>query len=137
MKFSIIIYAAPYSSQAATSAYHFANSVLVQGHEIYRLFFFSDGVYNANRLALPAQDEFNVQKAWEKLIDEHQLDSIVCVSSALRRGIVDAGESNRYELGAISLSDKSTLSGLGQLVDAGVNSDRVVNFGWQVERKHK
>tara|TARA_B100000959_G_C14940213_1_gene607472 strand:+ start:1007 stop:1315 length:309 start_codon:yes stop_codon:yes gene_type:complete len=102
---------------------------LAQGHEIYRLFFFNDGVYNANRLAVPAQDEFNVQQAWDNLIDEHQLDSVVCVSSALRRGIVDASESGRYALNAVSLSDKSSLSGLGQLVDAGVHSDRVINFG--------
>ena len=129
VKFSVIIYAAPYSSQAATSAYHFTRSVLAQGHEIYRLFFFNDGVYNANRLAVPAQDEFNVQQAWDNLIDEHQLDSVVCVSSALRRGIVDASESGRYALNAVSLSDKSSLSGLGQLVDAGVHSDRVINFG--------
>ena len=56
MKFSIVVYAAPYSAEAAATAFNFTRSVLEQGHDIYRLFFFGDGVHNASRLSVAAQD---------------------------------------------------------------------------------
>ena len=129
MKFSIVIYGAPYSSEAASSAYRFARAVIEQGHGIYRLFFMGDGVLNASRLPVSPQDEVNLQHSWDKLIREHKLDSVVCVSSALKRGIVDATESERYELDGVSAFESSDIAGLGQLVDASVVSDRVVSFG--------
>ncbi len=129
MKFSIVIYAAPYSSEAAFSAYRFTSAVLAQGHEIYRLFFMGDGVLNANRLAVTAQDEKNLQHSWDQLIKDHKLDSVVCVSSAIKRGIVDVVESERYELSAVSAFESSDIAGLGQLVDASAASDRLVSFG--------
>ncbi|MFK7863971.1 MAG: sulfurtransferase complex subunit TusD [Pseudohongiellaceae bacterium] len=129
MKFTLVIHSAPYSTQAAGSAFRFAKALLEQGHEIYRLFFFGDGVHNASRLTVVAQDETNWQQQWDSLIELQELDSVVCVSSAIKRGILDESESARYELDGISLRASSNISGLGQLVDATINSDRVVNFG--------
>lgn len=129
MKFTLVIHSAPYSTQAAASAYRFAKAVLEQGHEIYRLFFFGDGVHNASRLTVVSQDETNWQQQWDTLIELQKLDSVVCVSSAIKRGVLDASESARYEFDAVSLAANSSISGLGQLIDATINSDRVVNFG--------
>lgn len=129
MKFSVVIHAAPYSAQAAHSALRFSREVLAQGHEIYRLFFFGDGVHNASRLAVVPQDEASLQADWEDLITEHKLDSVVCVTSALRRGILNATEAKRHELDAVSIRHSSEIAGLGQLIDAVTHSDRVVNFG--------
>jgi len=129
MTFSIVVYAAPYSAEAAATAFNFTRSVLEQGHDIYRLFFFGDGVHNASRLSVVAQDENNLQQQWDQLIRDHGLDSVICVSSAVNRGIVDAQEAGRHELGAVSAYASSELAGLGQLIDATMNSDRVINFG--------
>jgi tRNA 2-thiouridine synthesizing protein D len=129
VKFSIVIYSAPYSSEAASSALRFARSLVDQGHELYRLFFFGDGVHNASRLTVVSQDEKNLQQQWKQLIQQHNIDSVVCVSSALRRGIVDQAEATRHELGQASADESSEVAGLGQLIDALMQSDRVVNFG--------
>ena len=129
MKFSLVIYSSPYSSQAGNSALEFAKAVLDSGHTIYRLFFLSDGVHNSSSLVVAAQDEIDIPKSWEALIEQHQLDSVVCVSSAIKRGIVNSHEASRYGLNAASLSDKHSIGGLGQLVDAISQSDRVINFG--------
>ncbi|MBT7227852.1 MAG: sulfurtransferase complex subunit TusD [Gammaproteobacteria bacterium] len=129
MKFSIVIYAAPYSSEAAHSALRFARSVIDQGHELYRLFFFGDGVHNASQLAVVAQDENNLQQQWNDLIEKHGIDSVICVSSALRRGVLNQTEANRHDLGTASAYTSSEVAGLGQLVDAAIHSDRLVNFG--------
>lgn len=129
MKFSVVIYAAPYSSEAANTALLFTRELIAQGHEVYRLFFFGDGVHNTNRLVVAPQDEPSIQLGWDNLITEHALDSVVCVSSALKRGIVDVTIAQRHELGATSMLASSEIAGLGQLIDAAVNSDRVVSFG--------
>ncbi|MEX0963040.1 MAG: sulfurtransferase complex subunit TusD [Pseudohongiellaceae bacterium] len=129
MKFSLVIYAAPYSTESASSALRFAKSVLEQGHELYRVFFFGDGVHNASRLAIVAQDELNLQRQWDELIVDHAIDSVVCVSSALRRGILDQAEADRHDLGQASAYESSEVAGLGQLIDAAIHSDRVINFG--------
>jgi tRNA 2-thiouridine synthesizing protein D len=129
VKFSIVIYAAPYSTESAATALRFAESLIQQGHELYRLFFFGDGVHNASKLTVVAQDEINLQLQWSKLIEEHDIDSVICVSSALRRGVLDQTEADRHELGTASAYESSDVAGLGQLIDASLHSDRVVNFG--------
>lgn len=129
MKFAIVVYSSPYTSEAARSALQFSRAVLCQGHEIYRLFFFGDGVHNANRLAVTAQDEENIQKAWDSLIRENDIDAVVCVTSALKRGILNATEAKRHEKDSSALLDSFEIAGLGQLVDATAKSDRIVNFG--------
>jgi tRNA 2-thiouridine synthesizing protein D len=129
VKFSIVIFAAPYSTESAATALRFAESLIQQGHELYRLFFFGDGVHNASKLTVVAQDEINLQLQWSKLIEEHDIDSVICVSSALRRGVLDQAEAQRHELGTASAYESSQVAGLGQLIDAALHSDRVVNFG--------
>lgn len=129
MKFSLAIYAAPYSSQGSNTAYRFARAAIAQGHEIYRLFFYSDGVHNASSLAAPPQDELQLPEQWQQLVKNHNIDAVVCVASALRRGILNAEEAQRYEKNANNLLDGFEISGLGQLVDAAVNSDQVITFG--------
>jgi len=129
MKFSVVVYAAPYSSEAASTALNFTRAVISQGHEIYRLFFFGDGVHNANAMAVVAQDEVNLQEQWDDLIKQHRLDSVVCVSSAVNRGILNQQEAKRHDGAAVTLNESSDISGLGQLVDAAIHSDRIINFG--------
>ncbi|MFT4862295.1 MAG: tRNA 2-thiouridine synthesizing protein D [Pseudohongiellaceae bacterium] len=129
MIFTIVVHSAPYSTQAPASAFRFAKAALLGGHSIYRLFFFGDGVHNGNRLTVTAQDDVNWQKQWDQLIGEHKLDAVVCVSSAIKRGILNEGESVRHELDAVSLTEQAQIAGLGQLVDAVLQSDKVINFG--------
>lgn len=129
MKFSIVIYSAPYSSESAATALRFAKSLIQQDHELYRLFFFGDGVHNTSKLTVVAQDELNLQQQWNELIQEHGIDSVICVSSALRRGVLNQTEADRHELSMASAFESSEVAGLGQLIDATLNSDRVINFG--------
>ena len=126
--FAVVIQGAPYSSQAAHSALLFCEAVLASGHRLQRLFFWQDGVHNASALCTPPQDERNLPRAWQQLIAAHGIDAVVCVASALRRGIVDAGEARRYELNASNLLPGFVLGGLGQLVDAHLQTDRLVTF---------
>ncbi len=118
MRISVLINEGPYTHQASDSAYQFAKSVLAKGHEIFRVFFYHDGVNNATRLTTPPQDDRNIVNRWSKLAEEHNLDMVVCVAAAQRRGIKDE-----------NLAPGFRISGLGQLVEAGIQADRLVTFG--------
>lgn len=130
MIFSLAIYSAPYSSQANDSAYRFATALLAQGHKLYRIFFYHDGVHAATSLSTPQQDEFNFTAAWQTLAHEHNVDLVVCIAAALKRGILNNQESLRYEKTAANLAQGFEISGLGQLIDAAVMSDRLITFGY-------
>jgi tRNA 2-thiouridine synthesizing protein D len=126
--FAIIVRAAPWQSQAALSAYRFACAALAEGHEIKRLFFHEDGVFNASASIVGAQDELQLPRAWQTLISEHQLDAVVCVASAHKRGVLDEQEATRHARGSGNLLPGFVISGLGQLVDATLDADRVLSF---------
>ena len=129
MKISLAIYGAPYSSQASESAYQYAAAALDGGHEIYRIFFYGDGVHNASDLACPPQDESHQPQRWQQLADKHNIDMVVCIAAALRRGLLNQQEAERHEKTQHNLGEGFELSGLGQLVDASVKSDRLITFG--------
>lgn len=129
MIFSIVVTGAPYSSQAADSALRYCKSLIKLEHQIHRVFFYADGVHNGSELAVPPQDETNIPQQWAQLAEEHSLDLVVCIAAAVRRGVLDENEANRYEKNSFNLTAPFALSGLGQLVEAGIVSDRVVTFG--------
>lgn len=129
MIFSLAVYAAPYSSQASDSAYRFALSLLENGHKLYRVFFYHDAVHTASSLITPPQDEMNLMHCWQTLASKHEIDLVVCIAAALKRGLLNQQESARYDKGAFNLAEGFEISGLGQLVDAAVISDRLITFG--------
>jgi len=129
MKFAIQVNEGPYQHQASDSAYFFTKSVLEKGHEVFRVFFYHDGVNNATRLTTPPQDDRHVVNRWADLAEKYDLDMDVCVAAAQRRGIVDDGEAQRNRKDATNINPRFRISGLGQLVEAAIQSDRLVVFG--------
>ena len=129
MKFGILVSEGPYSHQASDTAYQFVKAALDKGHEIFRVFFYHDGVNNATRLTVPPQDDRNIVKRWSELAALHQLDLVVCIAAAQRRGVMDATEARRNGKDADNLAPGFRISGLGQLIEAGIQADRLVVFG--------
>ncbi len=129
MNYSLLVTAAPESGHASLTAARFAETVLARGHRIHRVFFLGAGTLNGAAAAVPAQDETDVRQLWQTLAAAHGLDLVLCISSALREGILDATEANRHDKAAATAHPAFILSGLGQLVDAWMASDRVVTFG--------
>lgn len=129
MKFGIQVNEGPYNHQSSDSAYRFTKAALEKGHEIYRVFFYHDGVYNGSRLGVPPQDDRNITELWEALAEEYNLDLVVCVAAAQRRGVLDESEANRNGKDANNIAAKFRISGLGQLIEAGIQSDRLIVFG--------
>jgi tRNA 2-thiouridine synthesizing protein D len=118
MKIGIVVNEGPYQHQASDSAYLFAKAAIAKGHEVWRVFFYHDGVNNASKLTEPPQDDRNIVNRWTKLAEDHKVDLVVCVAAALRRGIKEE-----------NLAQGFRISGLGQLVESGIKCDRLVTFG--------
>lgn len=129
MNIALVIYGSPHNSQASATAYRFAEAALSMGHGIYRVFFYGDAVYSANQLNTPPQDEANLTQQWQKLATDHELDLVVCIAAALRRGVVNEQEAQRFGKEQYNLATGFTLSGLGQLADAAQQADRLLTFG--------
>jgi tRNA 2-thiouridine synthesizing protein D len=129
MKLTIQVNEGPYQHQASDSAYNFIVAALEKGHEIFRVFFYHDGVNNGTRLTTPPQDDRNIVKRWSELAEKHDLDLVLCVAAAQRRGIADADEAKRNGKDADNIAPGFRISGLGQLIEGGIQADRLVVFG--------
>ena len=129
MKFGILVNTGPYQHQASDTAYQFAAAALGAGHEVSRVFFYHDGVNNGTALTTPPQDDRHIVNRWSELAKEHDLDMVVCVAAAQRRGIVDEDEAKRHGKEAVNIAEGFRISGLGQLIDAGIEADRLMIFG--------
>jgi len=129
MKFSILVSEGPYQHQASDSAYLFTKAALEKAHEIFRVFFYHDGVNNASRLTVPPQDDRHIVNRWAELGKKYNLDLVVCIAAAQRRGMLDEKEAKRQGKNADNLNEGFRISGLGQLIEAGIQADRLVEFG--------
>jgi tRNA 2-thiouridine synthesizing protein D len=129
MKFSVAVHEGPYTHEAADTAYSFVKAALEKGHEIYRVFFYHDGVNNGTRYTTPPQDDRHIVNRWSELAEKHGLDLVVCVAAAQRRGIVDPDEAKRNNKDGDNIAAGFRISGLGQLIEACIQSDRHLTFG--------
>jgi tRNA 2-thiouridine synthesizing protein D len=128
MKFAIAVFS-PAHAPSSRRALRFAQAALAGGHEIVRLFFYQDGVHSASANVVAPQDETDIAAQWRVFVSEQQLDAVVCIAAALRRGVLDDEEANRYQRPAANLPAPWELSGLGQLHEAAQLADRLVCFG--------
>ncbi|NHV11154.1 sulfurtransferase complex subunit TusD [Cronobacter turicensis] len=128
MRFALMVTGPAYGTQQASSALQFAKALLAEGHSLESVFFYREGVYNANQFTSPASDEFDLVRAWQQLHDENGVALHICVAAALRRGVTDENEARTQGLTGANLQPGFQLSGLGALAEAALTCDRVVEF---------
>jgi len=129
LKIAVLVNEGPYQHQASDSAYQFVVAALAGGHDVMRVFFYHDGVNNGTRLTTPPQDDRHIQKRWSALAADKGLDLVLCVAACQRRGLVDEGERDRNGKDATNIAEGFRISGLGQLIEAGIEADRMITFG--------
>lgn len=120
MKYSLLVTSRP-ESPGARAALDVAHAILERGHTLHRLFLHQDGVGNAFTATSPQHRD------WARLVSDHDIDAVVCVSAAVSRGLIHEqalGSDGEHE----GLVPGFVVSGLGQWADALLNSDRVLTF---------
>ncbi|BBM63597.1 conserved protein involved in intracellular sulfur reduction [Vibrio sp. B1REV9] len=128
LTYTLVVNGPVYGRQSARSAYQFAQAVIEQGHTLVSVFFYQDGVTNGTALSVPANDEFDLTKAWQTLAQQHNIRLETCVAAALRRGIIGESEANQHGLTQNNLAHGFEQAGLGSLAEAMLIQDRVVQF---------
>ncbi len=128
MQYALQINSSPYQSQAGYIAYQFSQAALAAGHQIYRIFFYQEGIYHALRYNTPPDDERCLTRLWSALAEEQNIDLVVCISAAQRRGLLHSDEAQRLGKQDNDLADGFRISGLGQLVEATLECDRFLVF---------
>ncbi|MEM9256935.1 MAG: sulfurtransferase complex subunit TusD [Pseudomonadota bacterium] len=129
MLYSLLVLATPWSGHSNRHAVLFAEGALARGHRIRRVFFLDDGVSTGNSNVIYPQDEDSPVDIWLTLAQDHNVELVLCVSSALKRGLLNETEAARRERTVATTLPCFTVSGLGQLLEAGQESDRLVTFG--------
>lgn len=129
MIYTLLVLSSPASGHGARHAAQFARAVLARGHTIERVFFLDEGTAAGSDAAVFPQDEDDRLQPWVTLAQEHDVELVLCISSALKHGILDATEAERHDKPAATAHPAFIISGLGQLVDAGATADRLVTFG--------
>ncbi|MFJ5340242.1 sulfurtransferase complex subunit TusD [Pectobacterium sp. CHL-2024] len=128
LSYCLLVTGPAYGTQQASSALQFAQALLAEGHRLKSVFFYREGVLNANQLTSPANDEFDLVRAWQQLGETHQVTLNVCVAAALRRGVTDAQQATQLNLAGANLQPGFALSGLGELAQSVLTCDRVIQF---------
>jgi tRNA 2-thiouridine synthesizing protein D len=128
MKYIIQINSSPTSSSSGYSAYQFIKAALIMKHEIFRVFFYQDGVYHAFKYSSPPDDELQLTKKWTTLAKDENIDLVVCISAAQRRGLLCEDEAKRQGKHDNDLARGFRISGLGQLLEGMILADRFIEF---------
>lgn len=128
MRYALLNLSSPADGQCLVTAARVANGLVRRGHQIDTVFF-SDAATAVGLVSLSMpQDELCVQSEWQRIAAEHQIDLVLCVASALQRGVVGP-DSPGDAVNQASLAEGFRIGGLGELVRATHTADRVLTFG--------
>ena len=120
MKTLAVMVTTPPFSNLTTTAYHFIEKALEQGINVAGVFFYQDGVLNANSNVAIPNDEFQMNAHWQQLHQHYKLPLYLCYTAAEKRGLTEETPANINEI--------FIPSGLGELVQLSNNADRMVQF---------
>ncbi|QJC30517.1 sulfurtransferase complex subunit TusD [Enterobacteriaceae endosymbiont of Neohaemonia nigricornis] len=87
MVFILLVTSAPFGTQNAYSAYFFAQTLIKEKYTLKSIFFYRDGVFNANKHFI-ISNKFNLTKSWIELSIKYNVDLHVCVNSSIIRGLL-------------------------------------------------
>jgi tRNA 2-thiouridine synthesizing protein D len=121
MRFTLLVLTPPDAGASARHALGFARAAQAAGHDIGCVFFFDAGVLTALAGADAPQDEYDLRAGWSEFAAAADCRLLACVASAARFGLGENADRGR-------LRDGFEIAGLGELVDAGTTSDRLLTF---------
>ena len=120
---TLILITAPPTSIHSWHALGLAQA-LHSKNQPFRVFFYQDAVSVANNLQWQPDDQRRLSQEWQKL----GIRLPICVSAALARGITDEENAKRHQLQNFNLAEGFELVGLGELADAVLATQRLLQF---------
>ncbi|MCW8108088.1 sulfurtransferase complex subunit TusD [Alteromonas ponticola] len=129
LSYSMLITSAPYDGERISSAQLFAQALAENPDTCLRnIFFYQQGVFNANFLSTPTAGQVNLYKGWCKLAAQNNIKLQVCVTAAAKRGIISQQEQVENDLAAFTLQAPFEQTGLADFFTQLHKADRLVQF---------
>lgn len=126
--YTLLLTQAPLSNGSHYLALDFARAAVATGHQVKNIFFYQEATYVALNGQTPIQGQTPLANEWLTLASEHNIELQVCIANAIRRGLVDDNEQQRYQLPAITLAAGFKLVGLGEIASSYREVDHVIQF---------
>lgn len=128
IRFTLLVTDGPLNSSSAHHARAFAVSALAAGHEVKGVFFYSGATQTGNALISPVAAEPNQHQLWQAFQQDTAIPLYLCVSAALRRGVVAQEDAEELNLPQANIGSHFQSVGLGELVALMRDSDRMLQF---------
>lgn len=127
-EYSVLITSPPFNGDSAQRALSFIKGVISNGDTINHVFFYGDGVYHTNSLMLETGDSLFTYGEWKNLSSAHNVNLMVCITAAVKRGIVSQQEAKENGMGQSNLQAPFQQAGLGEFFTSLHNCERLVQF---------
>ena len=127
-EYSVLITSSPFKGDTALRALAFVQGAIDNGDVINHVFFYSDGVHHTNNLMLNTGDELFALDSWRALATAHHVKLLVCITAAVKRGIVSELEAKENGIAHANLAAPFEQAGLGEFFTALHECNRLVQF---------
>lgn len=127
LNYTIILTQSPALSESHTTAQRLVAELIINGDKIDRVFFYQDAAYIGLKSQIPGQGLHASFEGWLNLQQQQDFPLQICIANALRRGVIDNTEANRYEA-LETLHSGFQLCGLGEIAEACQSSDRIITL---------
>lgn len=114
--FLVIVHSDHYANQSSRSALEFANAAIANQHQVAAVFFYQQGVLHASNSADVPSDELDTRQGFIKLKEQHNVELLVCVTAAEKRGTTSDHHPD------------FTIAGLAEMAGISGEVDRIVQF---------
>lgn len=128
MKFILLVTGPAYGTQQSTSAWLFAKKLIEKKHNLTNVFFHLEGVFNANMLNTSINGSINLTDKWLNIKKKYKVNLNLCISAALKRGIVSKEESKNFSHTSFNLQKGFKLVSLSFMSKKLLQCDRLVQF---------
>lgn len=127
LSYTIILTQSPALSESHATAQRLVAELINNGDIIDRVFFYQDAAYIGLKTQIPGQGLQASFDGWLNLQKQNNFPLQICIANALRRGIVDNTEAERYQQ-LETLQSGFQLCGLGEIAEACQTSDRIITL---------
>lgn len=118
----VVLVTTPPHDNLTVTAITLIEAALLQGIDVIGVFFYQDGVINANVDVVIPNDEFQPLKRWQALHQTYKLPLHLCITAAEKRGLSDEKTTGT------NIDPAFTVAGLGELVELTASADRVLQL---------
>ena len=121
----VLITSSPFTSANCHSALSFCEAACQSDCKV-SVFFYGEGIHNANAFMSPVSDDKNLMHEWRSLSEKFPLQLIVCNTAANKRGVINEEEAKQNN--GFNLTAPFIPGGLAEFASLSQSCDKLIQF---------